>query len=186
MTAFVEECRREWKRLGVPDSIADEMASELDADLTEASADGVSAAEILGESDPRRFAASWASARGLALEGHPQPRRRRRYVWWILAAVLLLLVTIMIGGVLLASVGTVTTSTAIQVQLPPVGKTVPVPDLVGLKATRAIAILRASGLEPAVASVAGRRAGVVVAQAPSAGARVARGSTILLRVGTGG
>jgi hypothetical protein len=50
MTAFVEECRREWKRLGVPDLLAEEMATELEADLAEAEADGVSAAEMLGES----------------------------------------------------------------------------------------------------------------------------------------
>jgi hypothetical protein len=43
MTAFVEECRREWKRLGVPDLLAEEMATELEADLAEAEADGVSA-----------------------------------------------------------------------------------------------------------------------------------------------
>ena len=65
MPAFIEECRYEWKRLGVPDSMADEMATELEADLAEAEADGVSAAEILGESDPRRFAATWATERGL-------------------------------------------------------------------------------------------------------------------------
>jgi hypothetical protein len=52
MSTFVEECRREWKRLGVPDLMADEMATDLEADLAEAQADGVSAAEILGESDP--------------------------------------------------------------------------------------------------------------------------------------
>ena len=48
MPAFIEECRYEWKRLGVPDAMADEMAAELEADLAEAEADGVSAAEILG------------------------------------------------------------------------------------------------------------------------------------------
>jgi hypothetical protein len=73
MTAYVEECRREWKRLGVPDLLAEEMASDLEADLVEAQADGVSASEILGESDPRRFAASRAEERGLVSE--PPPKR---------------------------------------------------------------------------------------------------------------
>ena len=68
MTAFVEECRQEWKRLGVPDFLAEEMATELESDLAEAEADGVSAAEMLGESDPRRFAAKWAT--------RARPRRR--------------------------------------------------------------------------------------------------------------
>ena len=74
MTAYVEECRQEWKRLGVPDLMAEEMATELETDLAEAEADGVSAAEMLGESDPRRFAATWASERGLVAE----PRAERR------------------------------------------------------------------------------------------------------------
>ena len=86
MPAFIEECRYEWKRLGVPDSMAEEMATELEADLAEAEADGISAAEILGESDPRRFAATWARERGLvsdrATEEEPQgtlDRARRRF-----------------------------------------------------------------------------------------------------------
>ena len=84
MPAFIEECRYEWKRLGVPDAMADEMAAELEADLAEAQADGVSAAEILGESDPRRFAATWARERGLVSE--PTPQKKRRRVWpWIVA-----------------------------------------------------------------------------------------------------
>ena len=68
MSAFVDECRSEWKRLGVPDLLAEEMATELEADLAEAEADGVSTVEMLGDSDPRRFAAAWASERGLVSE----------------------------------------------------------------------------------------------------------------------
>jgi len=37
---FVEECRREWRRLGVPDPIANEMAADLTADIEEAEAEG--------------------------------------------------------------------------------------------------------------------------------------------------
>jgi hypothetical protein len=67
MSEFVEECRREWKRLGVPDPIAGEMAADLAADLAEAEADGVAAEQVLGSGafDPRAFAASWASERGV-------------------------------------------------------------------------------------------------------------------------
>jgi hypothetical protein len=91
VTAFVEECRREWKRLGVPDLLADEMASDLDADLVEAQADGVSTAEFLGESDPRRFAATLASERGLVAESAPQRRRSRRWIWIVVGLVLVFL-----------------------------------------------------------------------------------------------
>jgi hypothetical protein len=67
MNGFVEECRREWKRLGVPDPIANEMAIDLTADIEEAEAEGGSAEDVLGNSlfDPRRFAAAWAGARGV-------------------------------------------------------------------------------------------------------------------------
>jgi hypothetical protein len=67
MSEFVEECRREWRRLGVPDPIANEMAADLTADIEEAEAEGGSAEDVLGTSlfDPRRFAAAWAGARGV-------------------------------------------------------------------------------------------------------------------------
>jgi hypothetical protein len=67
MSDFVKQCRREWKRLRVPDPVAEEMAADLDADLREAEAEGVSAEELLGNSvfDPRSFAASWAAERGI-------------------------------------------------------------------------------------------------------------------------
>jgi len=64
---FVEECRREWRRLGVPDPVANEMAADLTVDLEEAEAEGGSPEDVLGNSafDPRRFAAAWAAARGV-------------------------------------------------------------------------------------------------------------------------
>lgn len=73
MSEFVGECRREWKRLGVPDAIAGEMAADLAADLAEAEADGVSAEQVLGSGafDPRAFAASWASERGVVAPPEP-------------------------------------------------------------------------------------------------------------------
>jgi hypothetical protein len=77
VSEFVDECRREWRRLGVPDPIANEMAADLAADLAEAEADGVSAEEVLGTSafDPRAFAAAWAVERGVV---PPEPVVRAR------------------------------------------------------------------------------------------------------------
>ena len=74
---FVEECRREWRRLRVPDRVANEMAADLKADLDEAEAEGASAEAVLGSEafDPRSFAASWAAARGV---GGPLPARADR------------------------------------------------------------------------------------------------------------
>lgn len=175
MTAFVEECRQEWKRLGVPDLLAEEMATELESDLAEAWADGVAAAEILGESDPRRFAASWASERGLVSE-RPQPGKSRRRLWIVLAVVLVL--GFILGVLALVTLATTTVHTA---GAPPAQ----VPQLVGMKAHQAVAVARADHLVPQVIRVSGRPAGVVVAQAPDPAARVRRGSTVLLRVGRG-
>ena len=41
MTDFVEQCREEWRRLGVPDPLAEEMAGDLLRDLREAEAEGI-------------------------------------------------------------------------------------------------------------------------------------------------
>jgi hypothetical protein len=77
MSDFVERCRREWKRLRVPDAVAEEMAADLAADLNEAEAEGISAEEVLGSSvfDPRSFAASWAAERGV-IPPAPAPQRQ--------------------------------------------------------------------------------------------------------------
>jgi hypothetical protein len=68
VSRFVDECRKEWARLGVPEAEANEMAADLEADLDEAQADGISPEEVLGNGyfDARSFAASWAIARGVA------------------------------------------------------------------------------------------------------------------------
>jgi hypothetical protein len=96
MIGFVEECRREWRRLGVPDPIANEMAIDLTADIEEAEAEGGSAEDVLGNSlfDPRRFAAAWASARGVtappASVASVAPLERDRYPWYWAAVVIAL------------------------------------------------------------------------------------------------
>ena len=80
MSDFVEQCRGEWKRLGVPDPLAEEMAADLASDLSDAEAEGVSAEEFLGSSffDPSSFAASWAAERGVVPEPPSQGNARRR------------------------------------------------------------------------------------------------------------
>jgi hypothetical protein len=80
MSDFVKQCREEWRRLGVPDPLAEEMAADLASDLGEAEAEGVSAEELLGEaaSDPRSFAASWAGERGIIPQPPSEGEGRRR------------------------------------------------------------------------------------------------------------
>jgi hypothetical protein len=72
MNAFVEQCLREWKRLGVPDLVANEMAADLDADLRDAAADNVAPEEVLGNAifDAQSFARSWAEERGVTPPAH--------------------------------------------------------------------------------------------------------------------
>jgi hypothetical protein len=67
MNDFVQQCLREWRRIGVPDAIANEMAADLDADLRDAAAEGVAPEEVLGNGifDAPSFARSWAHARGV-------------------------------------------------------------------------------------------------------------------------
>jgi hypothetical protein len=86
---FVNECRREWKRLGVPRSTADEMAAELAVDLDEGTPE-----EVLGTdaANARVFARSWAEERGVIRE------RRRSRIPAVLAA--LALIPTVLGAVL--------------------------------------------------------------------------------------
>ncbi|AYG03056.1 hypothetical protein [Gryllotalpicola protaetiae] len=106
MNEFIEQCRAEWKRLGVPEPVADEMADELAADLAAAEADGQSISGFLGAgaSDPRGFAASWASSRGVV----PAPvlpaagiRRGRA----VLVAFTAVAAIVFVGAVLLLATG---------------------------------------------------------------------------------
>ena len=106
MSEFVDECRREWRRLGVPDPVANEMAADLTADLEEAEAEGGSPEDVLGNSafDPRRFAAAWAVARGVT--GPPVPDRPRLWRPAVAIALTALLGLITVGAALVLLVGT--------------------------------------------------------------------------------
>lgn len=160
MTAFVEECRKEWKRLGVPDLLADEMAAELEADLTEAEADGIAAAEFLGESDPRRFAATWATERGLVPK--PQAPKSRKRLWIALAACVVL-VCVALSTLALIQVGNEPAHAANPVK---------VPRLVGLKACDAVRVGHLAGLAMLHTVYRSRCHARVVYQKPAAGTYV--------------
>lgn len=102
MSEFVQQCRREWARLGVPDSVANEMAADLAADLEEAEADGVSAEEVLGSSafDPRSFAAAWAAERGVIPPASARESAPRKP--FVPAALAALAVIALVGAALVA------------------------------------------------------------------------------------
>lgn len=188
MSAYVEECRQEWRRLGVPELLADEMASDLEADLAEAQTEGVAAEEVLGESDPRRFAAAWASERGLVSETPPKQKSRRRF--WILLAAGLVLLAFLLGGSVVV-VFAKPKVTAVRQGSP--GKVFPpqttsVPALVGMKACRAERIAHLDGFSffPKIPlHCKGLRGYVVVGQHPPAGAIVQRRTSIGLQIRRG-
>lgn len=94
MNDFVERCLREWKRIGVPDAVANEMAADLDADLRDAAADDVAPEEVLGNGifDAPSFARSWAAARGVIPPAHvPVARSDGRRIAAIALAVVAVL-----------------------------------------------------------------------------------------------
>jgi hypothetical protein len=106
VNSFVKKCRREWKRLRVPEAIANEMAADLEADLKEAEADGASLEEVLGTAvfDPPAFAASWAAERGVipppATSSKPGLDGRTPFV---IAGVTLALIAALGAGMVIAS-----------------------------------------------------------------------------------
>jgi hypothetical protein len=104
MSEFVEQCRREWKRLGVADPLAAEMAADLTSDLDEAEAEGVSAADYLGASasDPQSFAAAWASERGI-IPKPPEVGLGRRKPRALVAFTLLAAIAATVAVLLLAT-----------------------------------------------------------------------------------
>jgi len=104
MNDFVEQCRREWKRLGVPGPLAEEMAADLASDLEEAEAEGVSAADYLGASasDPRSFAASWASERGI-IPAPPSREKGSRQPLALVAFTALAAIAVIVASLLLAT-----------------------------------------------------------------------------------
>jgi hypothetical protein len=99
---FVAQCRQEWSRLGVPDPLADEMATDLASDLGEAEAEGVPAEELLGSSffDPRSFAAAWAAERGV-IPTRPERRRSRRRPLVLVAFTALAAIILIVAALLL-------------------------------------------------------------------------------------
>ncbi len=125
MNDFVEQCRREWKRLGVPDSVAEEMAAELTADLNEAEADGFSARELLGNAatDPRSFAASWANERAVIPLAGPTARLPGRTLILVAIASLTIITAVGAGLVLLASPHASAPQAASSALLPGTGPT---------------------------------------------------------------
>jgi hypothetical protein len=104
MSDFVEQCRAEWKRLGVPDPLADEMAQDLASDLGEAEAEGVSAEELLGSSvfDPSSFAASWAAERGI-VPVRPGRGNARRRPFVLVAFTAVAAIAVIVSALLLAT-----------------------------------------------------------------------------------
>jgi hypothetical protein len=192
LNEFVEECRGEWKRLGVPDQVANEMAAELAADLAEAEAEGVSAEEVLGSGafDPRAFATAWAAERGVvqsnAPDGHDLLRRSR-----LVAAIgVFALVAVGGGALVLGAPSAEPTRLAITAPGPPMvvgptGRVVLWPAPPPVEAARIVVAARDAAHRVAVLSPAGDRRVVAVGPYDS-GEDVRMLGWVLLAVGLTG
>jgi hypothetical protein len=188
VSEFVDECRREWRRLGVPEPDANEMAADLTADLKEAEQDGVAAEEVLGSGafDPRAFAASWASERGLIRTRWHDGMRNHRLLVAVAGLVVLLAAAGVTAGFLVSWHGSHPVITDVGTARQPT-RTVPevaIPDVIGLQQEEAISVAQTAGLQVRV-TVRVRKttsAGTVLNQTPTAGTTAGRGSTIVLVV----
>lgn len=160
MSDFVDRCREEWKRLGVPDEAANEMAADLETDLQEAQGEGVSIEEVLGRGafDPAGFAAAWASERGV-VPTDPVAGRTRKVPVGAALLTLAAVVVFLLGLAVLS--GRASTHVALQSQVvrPAGGGTVvlPPPRLFRLR-PRLRVVPRVAGIPPTVAVVSVRRA----------------------------
>jgi hypothetical protein len=131
MNEFVEQCRQEWKRLGVPAPLAEEMAADLASDMGDAEAEGISAEEFLGSSasDPRSFATSWAAARGIIPEAPSRGRARSRPLALVMFTALAASALVVAALLLLTGEPkvTLTASKAVHSVTPPAGSIPPGP-----------------------------------------------------------
>jgi hypothetical protein len=129
MSDFIKQCRAEWRRLGVADSLAEEMAADLASDLSEAEAEGISADQLLGPSasDPRSFAFSWAAERGIIPTPTGQEKVRGRPLALVTFTALGAIALIVAALLLLTGQPkvTLTTSGTRPLQLPPGAFSVP-------------------------------------------------------------
>jgi hypothetical protein len=124
---FVDKCRREWRRLRVPEAVANEMAADIEADLAEAEGEGATPEEVLGNGvfDPRSFAASWAAERGVIPAPSTDMRRPKRP--FILGAIAALVVIAVTG----AALAIFARSGSVAIVLSPHPRLSPPPDMHG-------------------------------------------------------
>jgi hypothetical protein len=186
VSEFVDACRREWRRLGVPEPAANEMAADLAADLKEAEQDGVTAEEVLGSGafDPRAFAASWASERGL-VPAQRRDRMRDHRLLLVLAGLVVLLAAAGVTAGLLVNSRSHHSSPVDGTTSPRPTRTVlAMPNLIGLGENEAKSAAQAAGLQVRITIRArtGTATGTVLSQTPTAGATVDPGSTLLIVV----
>ncbi len=99
VSQFVDECLKEWHRLGVDEAVANEMAADLEVDLAEAATDGVGPEAVLGNGffDPAAFAASWAAARGVVGSRGRIPWTRRLPTWALALGAAVCVVVALVG-----------------------------------------------------------------------------------------
>jgi hypothetical protein len=195
---FIEECRREWKRLGVPDPVANEMAADLAADLKEAEDEGASAEEVLGSGafDPRSFASAWATERGVIERPAPSGYRLARRSRLPAAAIATFALIAIVGAVLMIGASSDTVRLAlpalgpqvrvvpkrVRVEVPAQRRVVPPPVRVGPERLQVVP-RRVEVLPPPLQTPA---AGIVAVDIHGSGTDTRRIGAVLLIVGLAG
>ena len=181
MNQFIDECRREWKRLRVPDQVANDMAADLAADLTEAESEGASAEELLGSgaADARSFAESWAAERGVIPPPRLTARLRRRSL--VLTAIAALSVITAIGAALVIFASRASAPTA-AIAVPPEFAAAPAPASIRVIRVPPPPIFT-DPRAPLAVWIKRDGHGVVVAQAKGSGVEINKAGSILLIVG---
>ena len=182
MNDFVEQCRREWRRLRVPDSVADEMAADLAADLKEAEAEGASVEDVLGggATDARSFAASWAAERAVIPPPRLLARLPRRALMLVAIAALTLVAAVGAALVIFASPDAAASETAIRVPSELRGPRAPVGWPVSHEAPSPA---YTAARTPVGVWIQHDGRGVLLAQTDGPGVEISRVGSILLIVG---
>lgn len=181
MNEFVEECRSEWKRLGVPDTIINEMVSELAADLAEAAAEGASAEEVLGAAafEPGAFATAWAAERGVIQRAGSTARRSRRLL--MLAAIAALTITTAIGAALVIFASPRAAGPSGAIRVPAILRGPTAPTLIATRVPPPVAF--ASPGEPLAVWIRPDGRGVLLTETKGPGVEIHLIGSILLIVG---
>ncbi|MEO9175258.1 MAG: PASTA domain-containing protein [Gaiellales bacterium] len=190
MIRLVEECQREWDRLGLAAEVIDDLTAQLEQAIEQADGEIPPTIRGISTADPQALAVALARAR-------PIRRPRLQYTGGggqrpgLKSGVLVLLLLFAIGGV----AAVLEFRSPSEQESGPVGGTTvqtqtaqdlaTVPSLLGLSTQDATSAAQAAGVrigDTEAVSRPGTVPGTVIRESPVAGTRIPRGTTLTLVV----